>query len=132
MLQWFSFVLISSCQIFRIAVNNTNVIRSLRKVPDTFVGVLPKFGLFFPHVVMHNLPIQSFTNIHPVGAALAHTDRRKDSHDEGNGSLSRRQRTRLKTNCIFTSARVTCRRGILVQSEHVIGGSHPFIGHTDR
>jgi hypothetical protein len=72
MLQLVSFALLSSCKIFRIVINNINVIKSSgtvpdyfvvissSNVPDYFVGFYPDLDVFFPHIVMHKSPIQKF------------------------------------------------------------------------
>jgi hypothetical protein len=82
--KWVPMALLSSYEIYRIAVNNINKIRSSCKFP--FVcPILTKFGVL--RQILVKTQISNFMKIRRMGAALKREDRRNDRQDETKGAF---------------------------------------------
>ena len=97
--QWVPFALLSRNKIFRTAVINIKVLKSLCKAPDVFVRFLPKFGVYGQiSVKVFNIKFHPPQKNRPVGAAMIRADRQTDRPDATNRRYSRLMLTLLKAN----------------------------------
>jgi hypothetical protein len=72
MQQWVPFALLSRYKIFRTAVNNINVLKSLCKAPDIFVWFLPKFEVY-GQISVKAFSIKFHKKKHPSSGSRADT-----------------------------------------------------------